>query len=349
MKWRVAFSALLAIFLLLPSFAAAQLTRTPPVRDTRARTYFIRGNLRFSHNEKPVENLKIELRRFAGDVVGTTFTRTNGEFEFSGLTTGQFFLIVEEAGYEPVRELVEVSSTSHFGMIVYLKKEGTSPPAEGGAIVSAEELKLPSKTRSAFRKGMDILYGKHDAAASLPVLKKVTLDAPSFYEAFFHLGIAYNQLDRMTEAEEAYRKSISISAEKYPRALIALAALLTSQEKAVEAEGLVRRALALDADLWQGHYEMGRALVALNRLEEAERSLRQAIKLQHDSAPAYLLLANIHIRMKNHSALLADLNEFLRLEPDGPQSAQARKVRDSILKAMEEAKSAPATPPPPKP
>jgi tetratricopeptide (TPR) repeat protein len=234
-----------------------------------------------------------------------------------------------------------------FGVLVYLKKIGAGAQMESGNAVSVRELRLPSESRKSFRKGMDILYRKHDAAASLPVLQKVTIAVPGFYEAFFHMGIAYDQLDKPEEAEAAFRKAIAASEEKYPEAFIALASLLTSLQKAAEAEPLVRRGVALDASLWQGHYEMGRALAALNRPEEAEKSLVEAVRLRKDFPPAYLLLANLHIRMKNQTALLGDLNEFLRLDPNGPQSERARKLRDSIRQAIENSKNAPAEPPKP--
>lgn len=347
MNRRVAFPALLAMVFLLPSPAAAQQSRNPTITDRSPRTFSIRGNLRYSHNEKPAEMVKVELRRFSGDLAGTVFTRTNGEFEFTGLSAGMFYLIVEESGYEPLRESVEIAGTSHFGLLVYLRKTVAVEPEENGNAVSVRELNLPAKTRAAFRKGMDILYTKNDPAASVPVLQKVTTAAPGFYEAFFHLGIAYDQLNKMTEAEAAFRKAITASEEKYPEAFIALGSLLTSLEKPAEAEAMVRRGLALNASLWHGHYEMGRALLGQNRLEEAEKSLGEVVKLRKGYAPAYLLLANIHIRVRNQTALLGDLNEFLRLEPDGPQSAQAKKLRDSIVQSMENAKNAPAAPPKP--
>jgi len=352
MNRRAAFPALLAMLILLPAFAAAQQGRQPGTVDPRARTYTVRGNLRFAHNERPVENVKIELRRFSGDVAGTTFTRNNGEFEFTGLSTGQFYLIVEESGYESVRESVEIRGSSPLGLMVYLRKIATGSAEETGNSVSALELGLPSKTRANFRKGMDILYTKNDPAASLAVLQKVVSASPEFYEGYFHLGIAYDQLHKPEEAEAAFRKAIAVSAERYPQAFIALGSLLNTLQKAVDAEALVRRGLELDGSLWQGHYEMGRSLAALNRLEEAEKSLGAVLKLRNDYAPTYLMLANIHIRQKKQVALLVDLNEFLRLEPNGPQSAQARVTRDRLKQALlkqaiDNAENAPAAPPKP--
>lgn len=348
---RVAFSVLVAFLFLLAPLAHAQsrsTTSNVTIGDTRPRgTLSIRGNVRFAQNEKPVEQIKVELRRFTGDMVGTSFTRSNGEFEFTGLGTGTYYIVIEESGFEPVRDPVEMLTASMYGVVVYLKKIGTLP-GETGDAVSVRELSLPASTRSAFRKAMELLYTKKDAAGSVPILQKVTTIAPTFYEAFFQLGMAYNELNRMPEAEAAFRKAVTVSEQKYPQALIMLGALLTTAEKAAEAEPLVRHAVALDASLWQAHYELGRALASLGRTGEAEKDLADAIKLRPDYAPAYLLLANVHIRTKNYVALLGDLNEYLRLDPDGPQSEQAKKMREAVQQAMDKTKTAPA-PAPPKP
>jgi hypothetical protein len=48
-----------------------------------------------------------------------------------------------------------------------------------------------------------------------------------------------------------------------------------------------------------------------------------------DFPQAHLLLAEIHSREKNYSALVTDLNEYLKLSPDGPSSAAAKALRQS--------------------
>ena len=347
---RAAIPALLAILvLLLPLPSLAQGQKSPsslPNVDPYTRKYSIRGNVRFEQDERPVENIKIELTRFSGGVMSVTFTRSNGEFEFAGLDKGEFFLIVQERGYEPVRQSCVIYNSTLYGVQVYLKKLGNLQPEDSDP-VSVRELSLSRDAQSNYRKAMDVLYKKHEPESSVELLQKVVIAVPDFYEGHFQLGVAYDMLHKPVEAEAAFRKSIATSSEKYPHALIALASLLTTQDRPAEAEPLVRQALALDAKIWQGHYEMGRALTALNRIEDAEKSLQESVRLHSDYPPAYLVLANVHIRTKNQTALLGDLNEFLRLDPSGPQSEQARKMRDYILHSAEASKGVPAAPPKP--
>jgi hypothetical protein len=48
----------------------------------------------------------------------------------------------------------------------------------------------------------------------------------------------------------------------------------------------------------------------------------------------HLLLAQIDRKQKNSTAMVEELDAFLRLEPDGPRSAGVRAVRDETARAL---------------
>jgi tetratricopeptide (TPR) repeat protein len=149
--------------------------------------------------------------------------------------------------------------------------------------VSVRELGIPTKALQAFQKGADLL-AKKDAAASLPHFQRAVAEFASFYEAYYRMGVADLKLWRLTDAEQAYRKSIELSAGQYAQPLLALGILLSYQEKYAEAEGVTRKGLDLDPTSWAGHYALGCSLFGLNRLEEAEKSIREALHWNTDSA-----------------------------------------------------------------
>ena len=72
---------------------------------------------------------------------------------------------------------------------------------------------------------------------------------------------------------------------------------------------------------------MAWALFGLNRLDEAEKLAHEASIRDPKLALAHLLQANIYIRPSDYSEELVELDAYLRLEPDGPLSGQARKAR----------------------
>jgi len=73
------------------------------------------------------------------------------------------------------------------------------------------------------------------------------------------------------------------------------------------------------------------------------------VKLRSDHPLLYLLLANIHGQLQNNSALLEDLNNYLKLAPAGPFAEQVRQQRSQVQQALGDAQGKPATPATPNP
>lgn len=208
-------------------------------------------------------------------------------------------------------------------------------------MVSVRELSIPPKALHAFQKGIERL-AKDDAAGSLPHFQRAVVEFTTYYEAYFEIGMADLKLWRAADAEQALRKSIELSGGQYAEPLFALGAVLMKEEKFTGAEGVTRRALDLDPTSWAGHYCLGWALFAFDRLQEAEKSVREAIRWKSDSPEAYLLLADIHHRQHDYASLLKDLDEYLKLEPDSPINGKVRSLRDKAERAIVESQSASA-------
>src|SRR2546426_11047483 len=52
------------------------------------RTLFAFGPGGHQKNRQPPKKLQVDMKKLTGEVVSTSFTRTNGEFDFSGVTNG---------------------------------------------------------------------------------------------------------------------------------------------------------------------------------------------------------------------------------------------------------------------
>jgi tetratricopeptide (TPR) repeat protein len=199
--------------------------------------------------------------------------------------------------------------------------------------VSLRELGIPPKALRAFEQGMECL-AKKDAAGSLPHFQRAISEYAGYYEAYDRIGAAELQLWRVSEAEQAFRKSIDVSGGQFAHPLIALGAILDDQHRFAEALTMVRNGLNLDPASWTGHYYLGLALFGLDRLKEAEDSAREVLLRKADFAKAHILLADIHSRERDFDSLLKDLNEYLKLAPDGPDSDWAKTLRDSVQRVI---------------
>jgi tetratricopeptide (TPR) repeat protein len=211
--------------------------------------------------------------------------------------------------------------------------------------VSVRELSIPPKAFRAFKQGMDCL-AKKDPAASLPHFQRAISEFAGYYEAYDRMGAANLKLWRIQEAEQAFRKSIDLSGGQFAHPLLAMGAILDDREQFAEAEAVTRKGLDLDPDSWAGHYYLGTALFGLNRMEEAELSVRESLRQNPNFPEAHLLLADIHSREKDFRSLVSDLNHYLDLAPDDPASARIKAFRESAQRLLFESQSAAALPQP---
>ncbi len=207
--------------------------------------------------------------------------------------------------------------------------------------VSVRELRIPPKALRAFEQGQQRM-AKNDAAGSLPHFQAAVSEYPGYYEAYDRIGAANLQLWHIADAERAFRKSIEVSGAGYARPLLALGAILDDQKNFAEAASMIRKGLDLAPDTATGYYYLGRALFGLNRLEEAESDAREALRRKAEFPSVHLLLADIHGKKKEYESLVTDLNDYLRLAPDGPASQWARNVRAAVERMIAESQSASA-------
>jgi tetratricopeptide (TPR) repeat protein len=201
------------------------------------------------------------------------------------------------------------------------------PPTAGvTGKVSVRELEIPGKAQDAFNSGTKLL-SEHQPAASIPEFQRALKIFPGFYEAQYKIGLADLNLRRYTEAQAAFESSIEVSKGRYPPANFGLGVALCTQKQYSEAEEAVRAGLdQVPADA-AGNFTLAWILFTAGRLAEAEKAARQAVLSNSNLASAYLLLAQIHVRQSDLPEVVAELDAYLRLDPEGPHNAEARALR----------------------
>jgi Flp pilus assembly protein TadD len=318
-------------------------------RNSNRPIYAISGNVRDDENHQTMENVQVDLKVSGGMSINTAYTRSNGEFEFGSLSNGDYYIEVNVKGYEPYRELVSVSNSSRMGVAVFLRRpfglsNTDSENTKSTGAVSVHELGVPQKAHEEYEKGLNLLYAKSDYRGAIAQFQRAIKDFPDFYEAYAQEGGAYMSLGELVSAEEAFMKSIELSSSQYPDALLMLSGMLNNAKRFAEAEAMARKGVTLDPTSWHGHLELARAHLGLKQLEDAEKDATEARDLKPTEPSVYLTLANIHIQRNDRPALLKDLDGFLKLVPTGPQAEQARKSRDELQAALNEAAAQPPIP-----
>jgi tetratricopeptide (TPR) repeat protein len=317
---RLAF--LLTSTLSLPVSIKGQLPPEP--RTLSGTVYYAGGN-------RPAENISVELRTAEGSMIAPQTTSSNGWFEFRGLPRGTYVVAINAAGFEPVNFNVDLALNSGRGNVIYLKpRPGNSPNSPHATPISIHELSMPHKARVLMESGTKKVYTDKKVQAGLEDFQRAVAIAPGYYEAHYQIALASLLLGQRDLAEKSFRKAIEVSGDKYGDAEIGLGTALLDKRNFSEGEKSIRRGIELSPDSWLGHYELGRALLNQDRIEDAEKAALHARSLAPNAAVIYRLLSNVHLRQKNYTALLGDIDAYLKLDPASPAGMRAKQMREEV-------------------
>ena len=288
----------------------------------------------FAESNARVPRAGVTLCDDGGGMVQQTSANDDGEFSFQGIQAGRYILRVQATGFESAELHIDLSFASQRGVSVTLKSvRNSAEPLTIGPTISAQELALTEVSRELLVSGKKKLYGENNPQAALRDFQSVVRQAPGYYQAYYLAGIAYLSLQNSAEAEKFFRKSVDLSQNKYPDAEIALGTLLL-QRGEQQGEVLLRQGLLENPHSWQGQFALGELEVRRGRLEPALAAAEQAARLAPTQPVVYRLLAVIHLRQQNYPALSADLDAYLRLDPDSPAGQRAKELRAQVERQL---------------
>jgi tetratricopeptide (TPR) repeat protein len=299
------------------------------------------GYIREEGSGHLITGARIELQNAMGTPIGSAYSDGNGAYEFDDIGGGDCYVLVQREGYDSFRQFVRPDGSGHVYKDVFLRP--ASPESKSKSInpVSEHQLSIPRKARESFDNGIQLIVEKSDYRGAVAQFAKAIDKYPSYYEAFAAMGLAQEKMGDAKAAEAALRKSVELSAEKYPQAMIDLASMFNGQKRFSEAEPLLRKVIALDASTWRGPFELAVALNGQNRFSEALTSASTARDLKPENAQVYLLLYNLHIHTDDFKAALGDTESYLKLTPDGATADRVRRMQEQVRKALQTSGSGP--------
>jgi tetratricopeptide (TPR) repeat protein len=292
----------------------------------------ISGTVLLKANNRPASQVAVKLKSRAAGIFRSILTDLEGHFEVRSLPPSTYEIVVDEPGYEPAQISAQLDGSSS-GLVLYLKSSNMPQIPRNSYTISARELKIPGKAQHEYEKGLGSL-AKQDIAGSLSHFTKAVQTFPDFYEAYYHMGVAETRLNHLDEAMQAFQKAIDLSGGRHAWAEFGIGYVLYLEGKAEEAVTIIRRGLELDGSSPDGYLVLGMALLRVNRLDEAERSAREALLRKPNFAQAYLVLSDACGHRHEYREQLQDLDAFLKLDPNGAESEHVRKAREVVLRIL---------------
>jgi Tfp pilus assembly protein PilF len=120
---------------------------------------------------------------------------------------------------------------------------------------------------------------------------------PRSVKAENNLGLSYEGLNRMGDAQAAYRQAIAWQqADSHPseQPLLNLGIVLLHEEKLGEAKDLLTKAVAIAPNDPRIREQLGHLYLLLNSLPEAEAQLRAAVALEPNKPALHFLLGKVY-------------------------------------------------------
>lgn len=139
---------------------------------------------------------------------------------------------------------------------------------------------------------------------------------PQMARAYDNLGLCYYFQNQNELALTNYEKAIQLdrgTAHPSPWPYLNIAITQQFLNRLPDAEKNLREAIRLDPDLAKPHFQLGTVLEDLNRLEEALKELREAARLDATYAEPHMAMARVLHKLGQEAPAREEVQTYLRL------------------------------------
>ena len=291
-------------------------------------SYEVTGRILLPSGE-PAAGLRLSLSG-ADFTNGSSATDQDGEFRFSNVPAGNYYLNIKgvTGQFESENESIIIDriapSGQTFNRVIYLRapgvKKGDRPTNPMLANVPKEAVK---KYNSAAERAK-----KKDLNAAVAQLDEAIALHPEFTLAYNEKGLLLLEQNENGKALEAFVKAIQLKPDYLEAKLNFGIALFANND--YEKAGMVFQDVIREKDtLVTAHFYLGRTMIKLNKVDEAEAELKKTLSMKggENLAMAHRFLGGIYMQKKRNAEAAAELQKYLDLVPKAPD---AEKLKSTI-------------------
>lgn len=204
-----------------------------------------------------------------------------------------------------------------------------------GFTFSATSGLAPKDARKAYEKSKDLLRKKKLPEAKVQ-LEKATSIYPKYAAAWYDLGRVLEANKELAEAKKAYEASIEAD-RKYVNPYLNLSGLYARESNWEKTAELSAQAVRLNPfEFPQMHFFNAVANLNLNKLDDAEKSAREARRLDPKSRFPKIdhVLGIILAEKRDIPGAAESLRAYLKASPDAPDAENIKKQLEQLEKAV---------------
>jgi tetratricopeptide (TPR) repeat protein len=294
----------------------------------------LEGRVILPSGTQPAQPVRVTLLQ-SGRPVYETFTDLSGRFYFSGLRAGTYQLTAEGDGqtFETTSVTFDIGAfggAQTFTQNIQLKAKAGAA-AQPAATVTAEEIDpdVPDAAKEKYRQGLkSVAAGKTEEAVRL--FTEALAAHEKFYAADLALAEQLSKLQRYDEALAAYRRASGLKPDR-PEPYVGVGVTLVGMKHYDEGIKMLRGVVEVDKDLPSPYLSLGYAEMVTGDYKSAEQHLLRALELAKP-ALAHIYLANTYEQTGEYAKAVAQLEAYLKENPNSPQAEAVRAAADKLKK-----------------
>lgn len=303
-------------------------------------TLELSGRVLFSQQFKPAQRVMVKLVTIGGALISTTYTDERGKFDFPNLTRAVYIIQIEEEGYQPAQERVDLYRGSRGDTVLVLEEKLDATEKPTGTMRTIRELRIPDKAQKEFDRGMAELYEEDQPRRGLVHFQKAIKLHSDFDAAYVQAGIAHLRLGEVAAAESILAQGVEVNPENSPaRALLGTA--YNSLGRHRDAINMLEQAATLGGPTWQTEYELAKAHAKLEQFDPALVHAKRACEMKPDVAEPHLQLYNVQVHRRDYGEALVLLEAFLERYPQHSAVPSLRRVQPELRAAVAAANNRP--------
>jgi tetratricopeptide (TPR) repeat protein len=205
-----------------------------------------------------------------------------------------------------------------------------------GLTMSATSALAPKDAKKAYEKGLESVKKNKTDEAQKDFEKAVEV-YPKYASAWFELGRLYEQRDHFDKAREAYNQSLAADS-KYINPYERLYMFAVKDQKWQDVADITDKVLRMNPyDFPAAYYFNAVANLQLNKLDPAEKSAREAVKVdkKRENPRSNYILGIILAQKADYPGAADCLRAYLKDVPQGNESEKVRKQLAEIEKVAQ--------------
>jgi len=283
----------------------------------------------------------VHLETSEGMNCGDQPVNTAGYFEYVGLAKTYYHLTVTAPGFQTYQQDLSLGTVGDKLVInVHLSPAPTSKSLPPPPSSSFTDKSASKKARREYQKGTSALHDKNFSAAESH-LRKAVEEYPCYVRAQTDLALLLSERQQFPASEAALRKAMECDPD-YLDTYNELGQLYYNEKKYVESQTVLQGGLRRSPQSWQFYFQIGADDYHLGKYAAAEQEFLKAESLNAAlPAEVHVRLADVYLKQSAYAKAYAEMQAYLRAEPNGPYAARVR----GLMHQMESDRAVPLAQP----